>query len=238
MSEDWLARWEAGRIGWHEAGGNAGLKAHWPELEPGSRVLVPFCGKSIDLVWLAGRGLEVTGVELSTVAVAAFFDENGLAYERDRLGDQERWRASDMDLSLVCGDYMAFADQPFDALYDRGALVAVPAGQRPAYVRHTDSLLAPDAFRLVITLEYPQSRVEGPPYAVMPDELERYWPGLVCVSRHNDIDNAPPKFRDAGLAEFLEAVWIPRRCQSPGMRPTGVQHCSLRAVLASASSAS
>ena len=70
MTEDWLGRWDQGRIGWHEAAGNEGLKSHWPELPDGSSVLVPLCGKAPDLLWLAKRGHVVVGVELSDIAVA------------------------------------------------------------------------------------------------------------------------------------------------------------------------
>ena len=71
MHENWLERWRVGRTGWHEAGGNQGLKRHWVAV--GRRVLVPLCGKTPDLLWLEERGNAVTGVELSEIAVQAFF---------------------------------------------------------------------------------------------------------------------------------------------------------------------
>lgn len=48
------------------------------DLAQGSRVFVPLCGKSLDMIWLAQQGHEVIGVELSPVAVEDFFRENGL----------------------------------------------------------------------------------------------------------------------------------------------------------------
>ena len=76
MLDTWLERWRDGRTGWHETDGSALLKRHWPRLVRGSRVLVPLCGKSVDLLWLASQGLEVSGVEISGLAIRAFFDEN------------------------------------------------------------------------------------------------------------------------------------------------------------------
>lgn len=206
MAEDWLNRWEEGRIGWHEPGGNQALKAHWPSLPAGSRVLVPLCGKSVDLVWLADRGLDVTGVELSPVAIEAFFAEQRLAFER-REGVLDRYTARDLPLSIACGDFFEFTDEPFDAVFDRGALVAMPRDMRPEYARRVDALLRPTPFRLVVTLEYEQSRVAGPPFAVWPQELLAYWPGLERIADADDLANAPPKFRDAGLERLIEAVW-------------------------------
>ena len=80
----WKARWAEDRIGWHQADGNVNLREYWR----GScrRVLVPLCGKSPDLLWLADRGHDVVGIEISEIAVAAFFDENALAYTVDDAG--------------------------------------------------------------------------------------------------------------------------------------------------------
>ena len=72
MLDQWIERWREGRTGWHEVDGSALLRRHWPRLVRGSRVLVPLCGKSVDMLWLASQGLEVTGVELSEIAARAF----------------------------------------------------------------------------------------------------------------------------------------------------------------------
>ena len=70
-NEPWLERWQIGRTGWHEPSGNRNLRAHWSW--SGKRVLVPMCGKTPDLLWLEELGNEVVGVELSEIAVVAFF---------------------------------------------------------------------------------------------------------------------------------------------------------------------
>jgi len=221
MSENWLGRWNEGRIGWHEADGNEGLRQCWPSLPEGSRVLVPLCGKAVDLLWLAGRGMRVSGVELSELAVKTFFADHGIEYARDDSGALPAYHAVDRPITLYCGDFFEFADQRHDAMYDRGALVALPCERRPDYVAHCSDLLRADAFRLVITLEYDQSVVDGPPFAVMPDEIGRYWPDLRRVREYHDTESFPPKFRAAGLESITEAVWAPevrcraeRRCQA------------------------
>ncbi len=210
MIEDWLGRWVEGRTGWHEPAGNDGLKTHWPVLPQGSRVLVPLCGKAPDLLWLAKQGHVVVGVELSDIAVAAFFADHKLEFERESSSSLDRYTAKDYPITLYCGDYFNFQSQTFDALYDRGALVALPNDLRPRYVEHTRRLLKPGATRMVITLEYDQLIVNGPPFSVLAEELAGYWDDLVRVSETNDIDNCPPKFRKAGLADILEVVWLSR----------------------------
>lgn len=208
MTEDWLDRWAKGRTGWHEKNGNAGLKLHWPLKAGPSRVLVPLCGKSTDLIWLARRGHHVVGVELAEKAIHEFFAEHELAYQSEAGEYLDRHSAIDLSITLFCGDYFDFVAPAFDALYDRGALVALPESLRPKYVKHTKHLLRPDAVRMIISLEYDQSVVKGPPFSVMQGELGEYWDDLVRVDETDDLETCPPKFRAAGLKDIQEVVWL------------------------------
>lgn len=207
MTEDWLSRWREGRIGWHEAGGNAALRRHWPSIPPGRQVLVPLCGKSVDMVWLAERGLAVTGVELSATAVEAFFAEQRLTASVERRAPFDVYTASEIPVALWCGDFFDFTETGFDALYDRGALVALPPDLRPRYAERLKRLLRPGADRLILTLEYDQARVPGPPFSVPAREILGYWPDLERVDEADELETGPPKFREAGLARLLEVVW-------------------------------
>jgi thiopurine S-methyltransferase len=204
MAEAWLERWREGRIGWHEDAGNASLKKHWRA--SGRTVLVPLCGKSVDLVWLAAQGNRVIGVELSQLAVEAFFVEQQLDFTVSG-GPLQRFEALGVDITIYCGDFMQLADVRCDAHYDRGALVALSANLRPGYAAHVRSLLTADAEQLVITLGYDQSVAKGPPFCISDDEVLGYWPGLERVDRYDDTANAPPKFLEAGLTEVMETVW-------------------------------
>jgi len=210
VTEDWRGRWAEGRTGWHEPQGNAGLQAAWPPLTENKTVLVPLCGKSPDLLWLAKRGHNVTGVELSEIAVRDFFAENGIEYQMAKEGPLDRYSAAGLSLTLYCGDYFEFDGHVFDALYDRGALVALPLDMRSRYVAHTRSLLRPGASRMIISLEYDQTIVSGPPFSVTAGEISTYWDDLICVSTKDDIENCPPKFRAAGLTDVKEVVWLSR----------------------------
>jgi thiopurine S-methyltransferase len=207
MTENWIERWENGRTGWHEADGNKGLKRHWPGSGAGKRVLVPLCGKTPDLLWLSGQGHEVIGVELSAIAVRGFFDDHGLKFSTQDTGSHWVYSANNLPITIFQGDYLTLELPPCDALYDRGALVALPDALRPEYVAQTGRLLGPDPTILLITLEYDQSVVAGPPFSVLPEEVARYWPGLERVGEYDDLETCPPKFRQAGLDKIYEVVW-------------------------------
>ena len=80
-AEFWLQRWQNSEIGFHRDEVNPNLLEYIDALglKTGDSVLVPLCGKSKDMVWLAQRGVNVVGVELSEIAIAAFFEENQLS---------------------------------------------------------------------------------------------------------------------------------------------------------------
>jgi thiopurine S-methyltransferase len=204
----WHSRWESGHTGWHETDGSLALHRFWPAMAPGSHVLVPLCGKSVDLLWLAEQGCEVTGVELSEIAVRAFFTDTGLSFELEKADGFTWFNCLEKDISIACGNYFEFSGGPFDALYDRASLIAVPEKLRPKYVEHTRSMLKPYATQLLVTLEYDQSKAEGPPFSVQAEEVKGYWGDLRRVSDRDDIENSPPKFRDAGILEVIEVVYL------------------------------
>ena len=204
MQEPWIERWEEGRIGWHKAEGSASLREHWRVTD--RDVLVPLCGKSVDLKWLADLGNRVVGVELSEIAIRAFFDEQSLDYTVSE-GAMPSYQATDAAITIYCGDYFDLNEVQCSAHYDRGALIALPADARAAYAAHTSSLLTPDAEQLVITLDYDDTVAAGPPFSVSDEEVRSYWPELVCVDSHDDIADSPPKFIKAGLTSLPQKVW-------------------------------
>ena len=205
MSDDWLERWKIGRTGWHEPAGNRNLRTHWTW--SGRRVLVPLCGKTHDLLWIEAQGNEVVGVELSDLAVHGFFEDNALDYELVD-GTLPGFRAVGRNITLYCGDYFDFQDEPFDAHYDRGALIALSADLRPRYAQHTRALLTDEAAQFVITIEYDQAVCDGPPFSIREEELLGHWPRLRRLLSVEDIENAPPKFLAAGLQSLHEVVWV------------------------------
>ena len=80
--EFWHNRWQEKRTGFHQSEVNPLLIKYWSKLNlpAGSRVFVPLCGKSIDMIWLAAQGYDIVGVELVESAVKEFFSENRILY--------------------------------------------------------------------------------------------------------------------------------------------------------------
>lgn len=152
----WLQFWRDRRTDFHQQAVNRLLTKFWPSLDlaKGSRVFVPLCGKSLDMIWLAKQGHEVIGVELSPVAVRAFFRENHLKPVRRQVGQFMLWKHG--RLSILCGDYFSLTESdlgPIDTVYDRAALTALPEDIRRRYIAHLRSIVAETAKVFLLTTE-------------------------------------------------------------------------------------
>ena len=207
----WHERWAAQQIGFHQSEVNAYLRRHWSSLglASGSQVLVPLCGKSVDMVWLAEQGHRVLGVELSREAVAAFFEASQLTPTVEKRGVFEVWHVE--QLQVWCGD--AFALTAGDladcaAFYDRAALIALPPAMRQRYLAHLQQRL-PEAVRgLLITLEYDQALIGGPPFCVPEHEVREGLAGWqVNLLEQCEIAQESPRFVAAGVNTLRERVY-------------------------------
>ncbi len=210
QADFWQERWQRNQIGFHQAVVNPYLQRHWPVLPPGSRVLVPLCGKSLDLVWLAGQGARVLGVELAPQAVEAFFAEQGLQPAVVRRGAFDCYSAG--ALEVWCGDFFALtADDVADctALYDRAAMIALPPDMRQRYVRHLTAILPAGCVGLLVTLDYDQSVLAGPPFSVPDEEVRALWSGGWQVDQVEcrDILDEGGKFVSAGAQRLDERAY-------------------------------
>ncbi|UJP05103.1 MAG: thiopurine S-methyltransferase [Nitrosomonas sp.] len=208
----WLDRWERQDIGFHQAEANTHLCAYWQRLclTPGDTVLVPLCGKSNDMLWLAQQGYPVLGIEVSPLAAQAFFAENGLVPQCKR---QRRFlRLESGDVRILCGD---FFDLQMDdvvnvrAVYDRAALIALPPDTRKRYACHLEHILPPDISMLLITLEYPDGEIEGPPFPVAEEEVDMLYTEYAQIEllHRQDVLEQNPKFKARGLRQLREAVF-------------------------------
>ncbi len=211
-TEFWHNRWASGATGWHSDEINVHLQAHWAKLgaESSAKVFVPLCGKSRDMLWLAGQGHRVLGVELSSIAVQAFFEENRLSpdvldeppFARYRLGEIE----------ILCGDFFDLTTEHLDgvsAVYDRASLIALPPQTRVRYVQHLMSILPGGVRSLLITLDYPQEQMEGPPFSVTEDEVRALFGKTLGVEKlaAMDILGEALHFRERGLTRLEEHVY-------------------------------
>lgn len=214
MKKDyWLERWKREETGFHQNEINPYLRQYWQELHPapGSEVFVPLCGKSRDMRWLREQGHSVLGVEWSAMAVQAFFKENGYA-PLHVIGEEfDRYEAD--GIRILCGDFFDLSRDDVakaSVVYDRASLVALPPEMREHYARHLVNILPPATPILLVTFDYPQPEMEGPPFAVSPGEVEALYQkhAEIRLLKQLDILAQEPRFQKRGLSRLQESIFL------------------------------
>ncbi|EAR21405.1 thiopurine S-methyltransferase [Nitrococcus mobilis] len=210
--EFWLQRWAQGEIGFHQPEVNFYLQRYWHVLgvPAGASVLVTLCGKSRDMMWLRAQGHPVFGIEISRYAAEQFFEENALQAHCEHRPPFLHYSAA--GVSLLVGDI--FDLQPsaigvVDAVYDRASLVALPPAMRLCYAERLTALLRPGGSMLLITFEYDQQQMPGPPFAVPESEVNALYRGafqleILCTA---DVLTLYPCLHARGLTGLQERVY-------------------------------
>lgn len=204
----WHERWATNQIAFHESDVNPLLVAHFGALglPVGARVFLPLCGKTLDIDWLLGHGYRVAGAELSPLAVTQLFDRLGIAPDLTRVGDLEH--RSSPNLDLFVGDFFALTPEllgAVDAVYDRAALIALPADLRRRYAAHLRELTQ-NAPQLLISLEYDPQQLAGPPFPVKEEEIRT----LYGDTRFELLAKQPVAGGLKGRCPATEHVWLGR----------------------------
>ncbi|MDT0618979.1 thiopurine S-methyltransferase [Salinisphaera sp. P385] len=208
----WHARWSRHEIGFHQPQGNPLLAAYWDDIgvPAGAEVLVPLCGKTPDMAWLAARGHIVTGVELSDTAARDFFAEQALIAKTEDHAGFVRYTAGDIRIDV--GDFFAWPDAAFAAcggFYDRASLIALPPDMRQRYADTLGSRLPAGSRGLLIGLTYPSGEIDGPPFSVDRDDvITRLSPYFdIEVLADNDALADSANLRNRGVTKLVETVY-------------------------------
>lgn len=198
----WIKAWEEKRIAFHKENFHPKLLQFFSLLSAteGERVFVPLCGKTHDMLWLLQQGLVVHGVELSDIAVKEFFLENNLpapVVESDK--NFIHFRLENIEIS--CGDFFAVPESnPYDMVFDRASLVALPREMRKDYAQKIGRLLKPAGRCLLITYQYQENEMSGPPFSISDREINELYAecfsiqeleSLKPVSEGNRLDTVP-----------------------------------------------
>jgi thiopurine S-methyltransferase len=212
-NENWLKRWEENNIGWHHVEFNQHLLNHWHTLflPTGSLVLAPLCGKSRDMFWLAEQGYRIRGIELSQLAVEHFFSERNLKPTVQSSEHYERWTQGPYE--LLCGDIFDLPhldNSDIDAVYDRASLIALNPFQRKQFAQTLIEVLPNHVKILLVTLEYPQDEMAGPPYSVLEEEVRNLFePNFNITLLHSlNLLKNTGRYRDHGVSTMEEKIYL------------------------------
>ncbi len=210
----WLKKWENNEIGFHYLNVNELLLSYFDKftLPKNPKTLVPLCGKSVDLLFFAKLGHFVTGVELSEKATNSFFQENGLEFVKTSVGSFNKYQSNNLKLEILQGDFFELDQKtidPFDFIYDRASLIALPEDMRKIYAKKILNVSKKGTQILLITTEYDHPTLLGPPFSVSEKEIRYLYQEnfeIVILERlEKQLEN--PKFIEAGVKNPARVVY-------------------------------
>ncbi|MEM8645250.1 MAG: thiopurine S-methyltransferase [Pseudomonadota bacterium] len=206
-AEFWHEKWEMNQLGFHQEAHNPMMVAHGGHLglKPGERVFLPLCGKTLDIGWFLSNGQHVLGAELSELAIEQLFENLRLEPDRTPVGDLVRYSAENMD--IFAGDIFSLSAEmlgPVQAIYDRAALIALPAQMRQRYAEHL-VVLTSRAPQLLVAVEYDQSEMAGPPFSVVGEEIEQLYTPHYKVTKLASAD-IPGGLK--GICKADQTAWL------------------------------
>jgi thiopurine S-methyltransferase len=231
----WHRCWEKNRLGFHQKSIHPflsqyllpliALKSRLSEPNTPQTVFVPLCGKSDDMVWLAEH-CEVIGAELSEIACRDFFDEKNISVlpksvvpstSEENLKSKGVFKQyTHQNITLWQGDFFKLCHNQlpvFDWIYDRAAIIALPANMQQSYASHLSSFMNEHSQLFLISLELPQEELEGPPFAIFEQDIERLFSGfkVQCIAEQTLEDKvfAQRKFNVSYLKEKLYLITKP-----------------------------
>ena len=212
MSSRWHLSWSEGRTGFHKKEVHSDLLDYEePFIGTSSRrVLVPLCGKSVDLVWLADKGHQVVGIELVPQAVEEFFSEQGLTPSVETTEHYARFSAG--PISILCGDVLKIEAEdvgPVDRIWDRAALVALPPEIHSSYIHKLRQLCSPKSVVLQNVFEYDETVMSGPPFSIPDSEIRELYAGCDIKTLHDrDVIDEAPMFQEKGHTFWLNRTYL------------------------------
>lgn len=170
---------------------------------------MPLCGKAVDILWLSQQGFNVIGVELSSVAIESFFAESELEYEKKQVENFVVYKSP--NITLYHGDFMHIQAQQLEAcklVYDRASIVAIESFNRAAYKAKMLEIIPAATPMLLVTLDYDQDKMQGPPFSVPVDEITSLYQqeyNLELLQTAQQIDERP-RWKAMGLDSLLESA--------------------------------
>jgi len=213
----WAAKWEVDEISFHRSEVNQHLVRWYDRLTAGGaprRVLVPLCGKSVDMMWLYQKGHTVIGIEGVEKAIVEFFTENKLQFTKSSTEAGPLFQTADGRLQLYQADICVMSPAligPVEGIWDRGSYVAVNYEDRPRYAAFLRGVMGPGCQYLLWAVEYDKSLFAGPPRCLTRQDIGTEFDNCATIETLSDSDHTVetfPKIAKWNLTQMRECVYM------------------------------
>ena len=160
----WDVRYRGGVTPWDAAGVPPALERWLGDRAETWRVLVPGCGAGYEVRRFAGLGHDVLAIDFSDAAIDAAGRELGPLSSR-----------------VVKADFFAFATEPFDVVYERAFLCALPRSRWLRWAERVADLVRPGG--VLAGFFYFDDNLRGPPFGIASSELQRLLSGAFALTQ-------------------------------------------------------
>jgi thiopurine S-methyltransferase len=213
--EFWLEKWNEDSIGFHQSKYHPILKNKirlFNERDLEKTILVPLCGKTLDMIFLKEQGFKVIGSEFSEKACLDFYKENNIEFKRSNKDGFIVFESK--MINLYCGDYFKLKlDKKISYLYDRAAIVALDPKDRQKYADKHTELLIPSGKALLLSFEYDQCLCSGPPFSIEESLIQEYFNNGFNIEliENNEIEIGNPRMIEAGVKKAIQKAYLLNR---------------------------
>ncbi|KAH9504584.1 hypothetical protein Btru_062353 [Bulinus truncatus] len=191
--EYWDERWKDLDIGFHQSAVHIMLVKYFNKLIPegtANKIFFPLCGKTLDMKWMYDQGFTVVGVEGIQSAIVQFFTEQNVDYTEEDVQNNGNsfkvFKSKDNRIIIYWMDLFKFTPEmegKFDAVWDRGSLVALQRPDVPQYISLIKKLLSSKGRILLEVMEYDVSIMSDvdspsrppPPHPMYEEELKKLY---------------------------------------------------------------
>ncbi len=149
----WESRYQERVTPWDAGTVPPALRAFATQLRRGSRILIPGCGSAYEACYLSEQGMDVLAIDFSPAAVET----------------ARRNLARFPDIVKLADFFELEPGAPFDLIYERAFLCALPPRMWDRYPARVASLLKPDG--LLAGFFYFDQSVKGPPFGTHDAQL-------------------------------------------------------------------
>jgi SAM-dependent methyltransferase len=169
---DQVTPWDAGKV-------PDALREYAKRIRSGSRILIPGCGSAYEASYLAENGFNVLAIDFSPAAVE-------LAMKNlSRFGDIVR-----------LADFFEFDyGKPYDVIYERAFLCALPPRMWPQYAPRTAQLIRPGGE--LAGFFYFRETEKGPPFGTTHEALHALLDRHFELVEDRVVTDSIPVFQDA-----------------------------------------
>jgi len=169
---DHTTPWDAGKV-------PDTLRDYTKRIKSGSRILIPGCGSAYEAGYLAENGFDVLAIDFSPAAVE-------LAKKNlSRFGDIVR-----------LADFFEFDyGKPYEVIYERAFLCALPPRMWPQYAPRMAQLLRPGGE--LAGFFFFRETEKGPPFGTTPEALHALFDLHFELVEDKAVTDSIPVFQDA-----------------------------------------